>query len=144
MNPAVNPYESPAAIDDDRPLRTSRLEQRERLQQLLFLPGIAFLILGTLQATAAFILGVVWTWPFFLGHPNWLAVISFANCLLMVNVAIAGQRMLQLRSPQFVQVIALLCCFPYVTPLCFAGLPFGLWATIVMAMQRPEAFAPPQ
>lgn len=117
-------------------------EERQRLQRLLFLPGLAFTVLGSLQATFAFIMGVVWTVLFLRGAPNWLAVIAFANCLLMVNVALAGQRMLQLRSPLYVQVIALLCCFPYITPFYVIGLPFGLWATIVLAMHRTELRIP--
>jgi hypothetical protein len=144
MTSAINPYESPASIDDDRPLRTSLDEERQRLQRLLFVPGLALIVLGSLQATFAFVMGVVWTVHFVRGAPNWLAVIAFANCLLMVNVALAGQRMLQLRSPLYVQVIALLCCFPYLTPCYVIGLPFGLWATVVLAMHRTELRIPPE
>lgn len=143
MNSAINPYESPAPVADDQ-RHISPDEDRQQLQRLLFVPGLAFIVLGALQATFAFIVGVVWTVLFLRGAPNWLAVIAFANCLLMVNVALAGQRMLQLRSPLFVQVIALLCCLPYITPCYVVGLPFGLWATVVMAWYRAESRIPPE
>ena len=62
-----------------------------------------------------------------------LAVGSHLVALLLSVVVLVGSvRMLQLRNYEFAFVAAILAMVPCVTPCCLLGLPFGIWAVVVM------------
>ena len=53
--------------------------------------------------------------------------------LILSLVILAGAiRMLALRNYEFAFLAAILAIVPCVTPCCFLGLPFGIWAVIVL------------
>jgi len=52
--------------------------------------------------------------------------------VLSVVVLVGAIRMLALRSYEYAFVAAILAMIPCVTPCCLLGLPFGIWALIVL------------
>jgi hypothetical protein len=61
------------------------------------------------------------------------AVASDALALVLSLVVLAGAiRMLALRNYEFAFVAAVLAMIPCLTPCCLLGLPFGIWALVVL------------
>jgi len=59
--------------------------------------------------------------------------------LLMVSntvVLIGAIKMLQLKNYEFARISAIISVIPCVGPCCVLGIPFGIWALVVMG--RPE------
>jgi hypothetical protein len=62
------------------------------------------------------------------------AAIAFDGIALILSVVVltGAIRMLALRNYEFAFLAAILAMIPCVTPCCFLGLPFGIWAVIVL------------
>jgi hypothetical protein len=62
------------------------------------------------------------------------SAVAFNGLALILSlVVLAGSiRMLALRSYEFAFLAAILAMLPCVTPCCLLGLPFGIWAVIVL------------
>ena len=66
-----------------------------------------------------------------------LAIIgNLLGLLLSVLILIGAAKMRSLRSYEFSVTAAIVAMLPCVTPCCLLGLPFGIWALIVLT--RPE------
>jgi hypothetical protein len=63
------------------------------------------------------------------------AVIGF-QFLLLIFISIAAAKMGFLESYKLGQIGALLACIPLVTPFLFLGIPFGIWAYVLL--RKPE------
>jgi hypothetical protein len=140
MNPALNPYESPAAVDELTPEQLLAM-RRQQLQMWLAVPAMSFVVLGLAQGacvfaiTAAILANLRW------GSADLLVlVVSLADGLFMLAVAWAGYCMYQLRHLHFVRGIAFACCIPVLTPFCLFGIPFALWAIFFVYQRRAETF----
>jgi len=56
-----------------------------------------------------------------------------------IFIAFAAFRMRQMRSLSLCRIGAILACIPYISPGVFFGIPFGVWATIVLFMPSTAA-----
>lgn len=141
MNSPPNPYESPAAVDQFTPEQLVAI-RRKQLQLWLAVPSLAFIFLGLAQAACALAFTVACVSQIFSGEKEvfQLLLVSLADGLFMLAVAWAGYRMHQLRSIVFVRGISLACCIPILTPFCLLGIPFAMWALIVLSQRRAETF----
>jgi GYF domain 2 len=61
---------------------------------------------------------------------------SLLGLVLSVLILIGAMKMLSLRSYEFSMTAAIVAMLPCVTSCCFIGLPFGIWALVVMS--KPE------
>lgn len=142
MNAALNPYESPAAVEELTPEQLHAI-RRKQLQLWLAVPALAFIVLGLVQGASAFALTVA-----FLSQqlpardPDlfWMTLLILSDGLFMLAVVWAGYRMHQLRSLVYVRGISLACCIPILSPFCLLGIPFAMWALIILSQRRAETF----
>jgi len=139
MEPAVNPYESPALVEEPE-LPLYEVAQRARVWRRLVVPATAFFVLGGGQAAA-----ILWSGGMFIGSAAFgnpwndseqVTQLVFGAGLLAIDVLIAyaGYRLLQLRSSDLGFAAALCCSVPFLSPLFVAGIPFGLWMLILLLM----------
>jgi hypothetical protein len=56
--------------------------------------------------------------------------------LLLIFISIAAAKMGFLESYKLGQIGALFACIPFVTPFTFLGIPFGIWAYVLLS--KPE------
>jgi hypothetical protein len=61
------------------------------------------------------------------------AVDSLLGLGLSVLILIGAARMQSLRSYEFALTAAILAMVPCLTPCCLIGLPFGIWAVVVLS-----------
>ena len=64
------------------------------------------------------------------------AVNSLFGLALSVLILIGAAKMQSLRSYEFALTAAILAMVPCLTPCCLIGLPFGIWAVVVLS--KPE------
>jgi hypothetical protein len=58
--------------------------------------------------------------------------------LMHVIVLIGAVNMLKLSSYQFARAAAIIAVVPLCTPLCVVGIPFGIWAIVVLSRAGVE------
>ena len=68
----------------------------------------------------------------FIYNPVVLLGNDLFTLVMSVLVLVGALRMKALRSYEFSMIAAILALFPCVTPCCLIGLPFGIWAIIVL------------
>jgi hypothetical protein len=56
--------------------------------------------------------------------------------LLSAVIAVGANKMRQLQSYPFSMAAAVMAVIPFVSPCCLLGIPFGIWALVVLA--KPE------
>lgn len=142
MNSTPNPYESPAAVDEFSPEQLLAI-RRKQLQLWLAVPSLAFIVLGLSQGACAFALTVAFlSLQLPTADPDllWMTLLTLLDGLFMLAVFWAGYCMHQLRSIVYVRGISLACCIPILTPFGLLGIPFAMWALIVLSQRRAEAF----
>ncbi|WP_425618613.1 hypothetical protein NA78x_002322 [Anatilimnocola sp. NA78] len=136
----VNPYESPQVAEH---LLRMPLSPRERVVQRLrgptlglmllagmqAIPGLLFaisLVLGVTAALLGFVeLGAVLREPV---SSIMLSLLAPVQCLIFL----AALRMRQLRHLRFCRTMAIVACIPILSPVMYFGIPFGIWATVLL------------
>jgi hypothetical protein len=134
MNDQINPYASPQVTDTpENPARELAIRQlRGPSLGLLTLAGL-HLVSGTLNLISL---------PFFLletGSSNRVSgpdmiplVLAIAVAPLQYFVFLGARRMRQLRELKFCRSMAVVSSIPFLSPYVFLGIPFGIWATVVL------------
>jgi len=154
-NEALNPYESPQQVE--RPPPSARVQALRGLRSaalaLLLLSGgqvvctvlvLILMIIAAISAARAEI-------PFnsFLAMLGWsflvqlaiLFALSFVQALLL-RAAICMRRLRYLR---FCRTMAIVSCIPFFSPLFCLGIPFGIWATVLLFQKKvAEEFDKPE
>ncbi len=133
--PPLNPYESPREVSEPPvehlPVAIVAESVRWPAMWLLGLSGFQMVI------SIAFIgFGLV-AHPFheLLKGQIWGLLVLIGNLLLFCGAF----QMLQLRHLKFCRLTALVAIIPFISPLCFVGIPFGIWALVVLAQPKVEA-----
>lgn len=131
----LNPYASPAAIDAER-IQRVRTELMWRLRG----PSLGLLVLAGLQ-----VLGACLALPQLIMHMSMggmkpeplLAILGCGTSSLFI--CFAAWRMRQMKSLRICRLGAILACIPFLAPVYVLGIPFGIWAAIVLYMPTTAA-----
>jgi drug/metabolite transporter (DMT)-like permease len=141
MTEPLNPYESPR--EASLPLPPS---PRKQLIARLLGPSLGLLVLGGLQAGYLLVMACVVVVVFALDQEEFERVRRFASWRDFVAVIIvsvigfvssafifyAARQMRRLRALPVCRAAAIFACIPLLTPLGWLGIPFGIWASIVL------------
>ncbi|MFM7927259.1 MAG: hypothetical protein ACKO9Q_06050 [Pirellula sp.] len=133
-DPSINPYEPPSV---DSQLGIEPKEQSiEQIRRRVSRPGTALLIMGSIASVFPGIAIVGWLFNlFFVGFnaivvPNLLVSLLFFACTVMISIG--GGKMASMESYRLARFGAILACIPLVTPFIFLGIPFGIWALVLL------------
>jgi hypothetical protein len=133
-DPSVNPYEPPSV---DSQLGVEPREQSiEQIRRRVSRPGTALLILGSIAAVFPAIAVVGWLFNlFFVGFnaivvSNLLVSVGFLGCYVMISIG--GGKMASMESYRLARLGAILACIPFTSPFVFLGIPFGIWALVLL------------
>jgi hypothetical protein len=133
----INPYESPLQIDKERPDADAQAGLLWRLRGptmgLIILAGWqSFLLLVAVPSAALMLI-----------HGDreefWTQSFVFVASIASPFILFASIRMRQMRSLKLCRIAAIMACIPFVTPGFCLGIPFGIWATIVLFMPNTVA-----
>jgi hypothetical protein len=144
---------APAAAVPAVPVSTAAPDARGRALQLVNAPAIALIVtaaLGMAANAVALILHMMgrgFMPPMYGMNPDALRIIQMVNGPLGavvriiplafgVLVLVGALRMQQLRNRGLAMTAAIVAMVPCFSPCCLLGLPFGIWALIVLS--KPE------
>jgi hypothetical protein len=134
---AANPYASPAPVDSRRPMGS------EEIREQLRIPAICLMVMA--------VLSVIWRVVDFVFCMLLLAnarpddsprliggLIGDAVATILLIITIIGcNSMLKLRSIESARSAAIISCIPCCSPCLVFGIPFGIWALVIL--NKPEA-----
>ncbi len=143
VNPA-NPYASPGQVDPTAGMYIGGLDPHAA--QRLSGPGIGLIITGILgiglrltgMVVNLFFMGAgvmpqgmqPMQQPFAIGAISY--TVEIVACVLGVVVVLGGVRMRNLESYSLSMTAAILAIIPCLSPCCVLGIPFGIWALVVL------------
>lgn len=142
MQPAVNPYESPVLVDVDRRSDPQAVIRRLRLPVLGLIVTAGFHALAVL----CFFLGLcIDTFQGALrGEEVVTPFVVYTGLLGIAAVPailqfVFARSVLRLHALWACRAAALLACIPLLTPMYVLGIPFGIWATVVLFLPSTAA-----
>ncbi|WP_254508306.1 hypothetical protein [Anatilimnocola floriformis] len=124
-DPAINPYESPQGIE----LSVETAE--DQMIPALRGPSMGLLLLAGMQSLNVLTIPI-WLYQFFAGANVMEPALITLMSLPSIFICFAALRMRQMRSLRLCRVAAIMACIPFVTPTIVVGIPFGIWATVVL------------
>jgi hypothetical protein len=139
-DPNINPYEPPSVDSQLGP--ESREQTIEQIRRRVARPGTALLIMGSIAAVFP---GIAIVGYIFVLLNRWdpivvsqlLASVCFFAC--SVAISIGGGKMAAMESYRMARLGAILACIPFISPFGFLGIPFGIWALVLL--NAPEVKA---
>lgn len=132
--PSINPYEPPS-IDSQIGIEPKE-QSIEQIRRRVSRPGTALLIMGSIAAVFPAIAIVGWLFNLlYIGFnavvaSNLLVSLLFFACSVMISIG--GGKMASMESYRLARLGAILACIPFVTPFIFLGIPFGIWALVLL------------
>lgn len=133
-DPSINPYEPPS-IDSQIGIEPKE-QSIEQIRRRVSRPGTALLIMGSIAAVFPAIAIVGWLFNLlYIGFnavvaSNLLVSLLFFACSVMISIG--GGKMASMESYRMARLGAILACIPFVTPFIFLGIPFGIWALVLL------------
>jgi len=133
-DPSINPYEPPS-IDSQIGIEPKE-QSIEQIRRRVSRPGTALLIMGSIAAVFPAIAIVGWLFNLlYIGFnavvaSNLLVSLLFFACSVMISIG--GGKMASMESYRLARLGAILACIPFVTPFIFLGIPFGIWALVLL------------
>jgi hypothetical protein len=135
MNDQINPYASPQVADaPELPARELAIRQlRGPSLGLLILAGL-HLVSGTLNLISLPLMLLLSPGPSDRVNLLDLAPMAIATLIapLQYFVFLGARRMRQRRELKFCRIMAVVSSIPFLSPYIFLGIPFGIWATVVL------------
>lgn len=132
-----NPYASPPQLPQGE--HSSRPESsREVVRQSLYPPAMALLVLSTITILIYLgllvFVGVVKLMPGLPANDLSLADILGPICILLTNavVCFGSVAMLRMSSYGAAYTAAIIALIPFCTPCWLIGIPFGIWALVLL------------
>ena len=140
-----NPYESPQNPQDDNQDGEYEVsvEERKYARTTLLIPAIALILLASLDEVNQVRLTILGMHNLEQVRVGPLGVLlgSGIRMLLQLTVIVGGFNMVRLKSYGMTMIAALISIIPICSPLACFGIPFGIWALIVLRNPRvQEAF----
>ena len=126
-SPIENPFEPPIGKPDDG------LDSPEQVLLACKRPGTALLIMGSIHAVFPAIAVVSELFKF---GSNIFSPITLLWCCVYlfsaVMISVGGAKMAFMESYSMARWGAILACIPVISPFLIWGIPFGIWALIVL------------
>jgi len=133
--PSINPYEPPAGNSKSR--YEPEKQTYEQIRRRVSRPGTALMIMASIWSVFPAIALVSMVWEIAVGGlsfkrivPSFIVMGSYFACLLVI--AIGGAKMAFMESYQTARYGALLSCIPVISPFIVWGIPFGIWALVLL------------
>jgi hypothetical protein len=133
-----NPYTPPAQHD---PIPNTPIEEAKRR---LAPPATALIIMSSIHSVLLAIplvneclrisQGITLT-----AELRFMIATSFFHFLLMVFFSIGAAKMGFLESYRLGRISSLLACIPFVSPFYLLGIPFGIWAYVLLGKPKIKA-----
>lgn len=133
-DPSINPYEPPS-IDSQIGIEPKE-QSIEQIRRRVSRPGTALLIMGSIAAVFPAISIVGWLFNLlYIGFnavvaSNLLVSLLFFACSVMISIG--GGKMASMECYRLARLGAILACIPFVSPFIFLGIPFGIWALVLL------------
>ena len=123
------------------------MEQQFEARKRLAIPGY-LLVAVSLLSTVVGLLNLAGNWlrpktmpegldpSYALGYSTGKSISPLWTIGIGIFVGYASIRMINLKSYRTARLAALVSCFPFCSPCCVLGIPFGIWAFILLG--KPE------
>lgn len=134
-SPIENPFEPPVGKPDHGP--EDGLDSPEKVLLACKRPGTALLIMGSIHAVFPAI--AVVSELFKIGSDVFSPIALFWFCIYLFSalmISIGGAKMAFMESYSMARWGAILACIPVISPFLIWGIPFGIWALIVLKRPR--------
>jgi hypothetical protein len=133
--PSINPYEPPAG--DSKSRYDPEKQTYEQIRRRVSRPGTALMIMASIWSVFPAIALVSMVLELAVGGlsfkrivPDFILMGSYFACLLVI--AIGGAKMAFMESYPTARYGALLSCIPVISPFIVWGIPFGIWALVLL------------
>jgi len=143
-HPMDNPYEPPVGefgpdiADPD--FADPDIADRERIRRRVSRPGMALLIMGSIYSVFPAIYLVGFYRALLLNRvPVEDILVVAAFFFTAILVAVGGAKMAFMESYLMARIGAALACIPLISPFVVWGIPFGIWALIVLSDPKVKA-----
>ena len=139
-NPSDNPYEPPVGDYGPDIADPDLADEEQMIRRRVSRPGTALLILGATYSVfpAIYLVGTPWI---LLGNRVMIEDILVVAAFFFSSIAIAvgGAKMVFMESYSIAKIGAALACIPLISPFVLWGIPFGIWAMIVLRDPKVKA-----
>lgn len=139
-NPSDNPYEPPVGEYGPDIADPDLADEEQMIRRRVSRPGTALLILGSTYSVfpAIYLVGTPWI---LLGNRVMIEDILVVAAFFFSSIAIAvgGAKMAFMESYSIARIGAVLACIPPISPFVGWGIPFGIWALIVLRDPKVKA-----
>lgn len=139
-HPIDNPYEPPVGEYGPDIADPDPADEEQIIRRRVSRPGTALLIMGSIYSVfpAIYLVGFL---PTLLVHrvpvEEFPVVAAFFFTAIMI--AIGGAKMAFMESYSIARIGAALACIPLISPFVLWGIPFGIWALIVLRDPKVKA-----
>jgi len=136
INPYSPPTSNPELNQDPRDLAKSRLSR----------PATALIIMASIHSVFVTIVLVSNAVAFASSNFHFDNAIDTAlasiQLISLILIAIGGAKMAFLESLPLARLGAVLACIPFLSPFIVLGIPFGIWALLLLNNPDNQAFFP--
>lgn len=135
-NPFDNPYEPPVG-EYGSDIADEDIADEEQIRRRVSRPGTALLIMGSIYSVfPAIHLVRFLLFNRFLIEDILLVAAFFFTAIL---IAVGGAKMAFMESYSMARIAAILACIPLISPFVVWGIPFGIWALVVLRDPKVKA-----
>jgi len=136
INPYSPPTLAPEIHQDPRELARARLSR----------PATALIIMASIHSVFVTIVLVSSAIAFLAGNFHFDnaidTVLASIQLISLILIAIGGAKMAFLESLPWARLGAVLACIPFLSPFIVLGIPFGIWALILLINPNDHGFFP--
>jgi hypothetical protein len=126
MSQSINPYESPSPVDHEL------CAGKRIVPSGLGIASTGLIIMSILHGIAVWDLAAMLSGTGIPDDKRFLSYYWLGSILPVGLIFIAALFMRQRRCLWICRVGAVLACIPFVTPVMYFGLPFGIWAAVLL------------
>ena len=138
-NPSDNPYEPPVGEYGPDIADPDLADEEQMIRRRVSRPGTALLIMGSIYSVfpAIYLVGTPWI---LLGNRVMIEILVVAAFFFSsIAIAVGGAKMAFMESYSIAKIGAALACIPLISPFVLWGIPFGIWALIVLRDPKVKA-----
>jgi hypothetical protein len=138
-NPFDNPYEPPVG-EYGSDIADPALADEEQIRRRVSRPGTALLIMGSIYSVFPAIY-LVRALLALLGNRVLIEeiLVTAAFFFTAILIAVGGAKMAFMESYSMARIAAILACIPLISPFVVWGIPFGIWALVVLRDPKVKA-----
>lgn len=134
-----NPYEPPVG-EFGQDIADEDIADSEQIRRRVSRPGTALLIMGSIYSVFPAIYSVGFHRAFFNNRiPVEDILLVAAFFFTAILIAVGGAKMAFMESYSMARIAAALACIPLISPFVVWGIPFGIWALIVLRDPKVKA-----